>query len=568
MGAVDSGIADAIGPRPEVLNGDHAEAGSTRPAWSPRPLRAIHKGAPRFGGFESTFLGQNSGVIKVRGLWSMGNAMSENDRKRQAAAAASRQRRLMARIVAGCVSPLVFALALQASSTIVTQRHEMVLDLEEKASVVAKLMVNVVGPSIVMEDSAAVQEGLGYANADPSFAFALALGADGHRAGFVGSEQLTAPPPAFASLVAAAPMISHPPGLVVVSTPILGNGKRLGTLHVALRTRAVEANVAAKAWRAAIISLAGVLVCVVVVLWLARSVARRARDIEKLDGLVLHMRDVTAHVTRMARTVSKTAGSISESADSIASGAGAQASSTDETLVHLGDLSQAVASNAGRAQDLAELARKSETTAAAGEKEAQEAARAMEEIRQASHRIDAITATVGEIAFQTNILALNAAVEAARAGDHGRGFAVVATEIGNLSQRSAESARAIKTLVEETRVVVSQGAKLVVQSVGSLQAIASSTRDVSRIVSEIADACRRQVSTLDSVNGAVERVATVTRSNTEETASLVNSSRGLVSQSTDLLRRVEQRGDGEMASATRSDTIALSPGALHAVGGQ
>ncbi len=494
--------------------------------------------------------------------------MSVTNDETQVSSADSRQRRLMVRIIVGCVSPLVLALAFQTSWTILTQRHVLVRDLEEKAAVVAKLMVNVVGPSLVMDDASAVQEGLGYISADPSFAFALALGADGHRVGFVGSEDLTAPPPEFASLTVVDETIAHPAGLIVVSSAVTSHAKRLGTLHVALRTRAVEADVAVKAWRSAIVSLVGVLASIAVVFWLARSVARRARDIEKLDGLVVRMRDVTEHVTRMARTVSKTASRISESADSISSGASAQSAATDETMVHLGDLGQAVASNAKRAQNLADLARNSETSAAAGEKEAQDAARAMEEIRQASHRIDAITATVGEIAFQTNILALNAAVEAARAGEHGRGFAVVATEIGNLSQRSAESARAIKGLVEETRVVVAQGTKLVVQSVGSLQAIAGSTRDVARIVREIADACRRQVSTLDGVNGAVERVAKVTHSNTEETATLVSSSRGLVAQSTDLVRRVEQQ-DGASASGVSRFTsrLASSDAALDVAAG-
>ncbi|QQJ99978.1 hypothetical protein JG536_16850 [Burkholderia ambifaria] len=74
----------------------------------------------------------------------------------------------------------------------------------------------------------------------------------------------------------------------------------------------------------------------------------------------------------------------------------------------------------------------------------------MNEIETASDRIGAIISVIDGIAFQTNILALNAAVEAARAGDRGRGFAVVAHEVRSLAQRSAQAAREVKQLVEET----------------------------------------------------------------------------------------------------------------------
>jgi methyl-accepting chemotaxis protein len=53
--------------------------------------------------------------------------------------------------------------------------------------------------------------------------------------------------------------------------------------------------------------------------------------------------------------------------------------------------------------------------------------------------LEAVVATIDDIARQTRFLALNAAIEAARAGDAGKGFAVVASEVRKLATATGQA---------------------------------------------------------------------------------------------------------------------------------
>jgi len=102
----------------------------------------------------------------------------------------------------------------------------------------------------------------------------------------------------------------------------------------------------------------------------------------------------------------------------------------------------------------------------------------MSAINQSSRKIEDIIAVIDGIAFQTNLIAVNAAVEAAGVGEHGRGFAMMAGEVRNLTLRSANAAKEIKTLVTDSVHKTTEGAKQVEATGNTMHKIVSSVQRV------------------------------------------------------------------------------------------
>lgn len=204
-----------------------------------------------------------------------------------------------------------------------------------------------------------------------------------------------------------------------------------------------------------------------------------------------------------------------------------------ETAASMEQLSATVGLNADNAATASGMAREAAASAQDTCEMVVRVKNTMAETEAASVRINDITTIINSIAFQTNILALNASVEAARAGEQGRGFAVVATEVRNLAQRCADSAKDIAALIASATTLIQEGVTLAENAEASMSKMADSINNVSRVIGEIAVSSEEQNRGIQQARMAVNEVDRITQQNNqmaEQSTTLVSALQQLAEQ--------------------------------------
>jgi methyl-accepting chemotaxis protein len=215
-----------------------------------------------------------------------------------------------------------------------------------------------------------------------------------------------------------------------------------------------------------------------------------------------------------------------------------QASALEETAASMEELNSTVRQNADNARQANKLAVSASAVAVEGGDVVGQVVQTMKGINDSSKRIADIISVIDGIAFQTNILALNAAVEAARAGEQGRGFAVVATEVRNLAQRSAEAAKEIKHLIDDSVARVSQGTTLVDKAGTTMAEVVSSIKRVTDLMGEISAASGEQSQGVAQVGEAVTQMDQATQQNAALVEEMAAAASSLNNQSSELVNAV------------------------------
>ena len=227
-----------------------------------------------------------------------------------------------------------------------------------------------------------------------------------------------------------------------------------------------------------------------------------------------------------------------------------QASSLNQTVSSVGQLTATASLTASNVQLANRLAENASSMAARGGDVVERLVLTMASIKGSSCKVAEIVEVIDAIASQTSILALNAAVEAGRAGEHGRGFASVAGEVRTLAQRCSAAAKDIRELMAQTVAEIEGGSASAAQAGYSMADIVSSVQQVGDIISKISYASAEQASGIVGVNEAIVQMDEMTHQNSALVEQAAAAAESLQDQAHSLSRAV---------AAFKLDEVELPP---------
>ncbi len=245
--------------------------------------------------------------------------------------------------------------------------------------------------------------------------------------------------------------------------------------------------------------------------------------------------DLLVRFRQMAEQVAVAAEQIARGNQDLSARTEQSAASLEQTAASTTALAETVRHGSDAARTANQLADQASRVAQGSGDSARQAIATIEAIQASSQRIADITGVIDGIAFQTNILALNAAVEAARAGEAGRGFAVVAGEVRSLAQRSAEAARQIKALIEESVAQIHSGSQQVQAAGSSMMEVVNAVQRVADTIGEVSASAQDQSEGIVQINAAMSQLEQATQQNAALVEEATAAAQALQRQAHDLL---------------------------------
>jgi len=289
-----------------------------------------------------------------------------------------------------------------------------------------------------------------------------------------------------------------------------------------------------------------------ITLYLEEMQAERDRPAQEQSGFIQRITAVISGVEDSIRQFSTSTQEISEASGDLSSRTESQAQNIARSVAALEDLSNGVRSVSESAAKIAEMMQGTGAAADDGSRLAVSMYTAMERISRSSEQVSTTITVIDDIAFQTNLLALNASVEAARAGEAGKGFAVVAAEVRALALRSANAAKEIRRLIQDSSEHVSDGLGQVKETAAALTEIAQSVQSVKGLVSEMSRNASAQTDGITEINGSIMEFERLTHQNAAMAEETAAASVTLAQEANAVLQLVRGFNEDRQANAART----------------
>ncbi len=265
-----------------------------------------------------------------------------------------------------------------------------------------------------------------------------------------------------------------------------------------------------------------------------------------LMAMNANLRKIAAQTRESATSTTAATAEILAAVSQHTASANEQSAAINETTTTVDEVRAAAEQTAQKANDVAhesqgavavsENGRQSVEAIMAGMLEIREKVQAIAQdilaLSEQTQQIGEITATVNDLADQSNLLALNATIEAAKAGEQGKGFAVVATEVRNLADQSKQATTRVRSILGDIQkatnaavLATEQGTRGVEAGMTLAQQAGSVINQLSETIREAAQAAQQIAASAHQQNIGMEQISQAMKDINQATVQFVAGAR-------------------------------------------
>ena len=242
---------------------------------------------------------------------------------------------------------------------------------------------------------------------------------------------------------------------------------------------------------------------------------------DSVNRIRVIMQKLIKEVQASAYSVGTGSGELAGAAESLANATVTQASSINQLVSNVEDMSECIVRNSENEEHVQERLQKLDALIINGNNQMQQLCDVVTQVESMSSDIQNIIGTIESIAFQINILALNASVEAARVGENGRGFAVVADEVGNLAAKTTEASKQTADLINDCLKKIDNAMVCADSTSKCLKDIVENSEQISNAFKNISEDTKQQADKSSNIKQEISNISNAIQINSataEETA--------------------------------------------------